>query len=370
MNAFSMLLRRSQPAVHTADTSNLPSSRVMRSGFGTWLRRHRLRSALSLAAVAAMFAPGFAWAVPACVYNDAFNGPLNITMAVSGTYTVPRDMPVGTVIYSYPTQTPVGVTVLSCTETTGTYYVGSTTPPHGPQEATYKTYPTNIPGIGVRFMNPNNGSFYPQTSSYTQNGWWSAISATHEYVLQFVKVAPVTGSGIVQAADITAFTGQLNSNSGLWTYLNWIPAGSVQFINGTCITPDVAVDLGQHPKTEFTGVNAKTALVPFTIKLNSCPAGMTSIKYRIDPATTVQIPAQSVVALDATSTATGVGIQLLDGAGAVHPLGSGTDRLFSGYNPATGGDYTIPLQARYYQTSTSVTSGHANTTMTFTMTYQ
>jgi len=354
----------------------------MRSGFGTWLRRRRLRSALSLAAVAVMFAPGFAWAAPPeCVYNIDGLTPYTSTMAFSGTYAVPRDMPVGTVIYTYSAEiwpmTPSNA-FLSCKGTSGTASIAFLSAPHGPQEATYKTFPTNIPGIGVRFINPANGRLYPVTDPVSYGGasdpnpstGWTALFFGHGYDIQFVKVAPVTGSGIVQGTDVPSWQLQYNLTAGYFTPWTWVGGGSVQFVSGTCITPDVAVDLGQHPKTEFTGVNAKTALVPFTIKLNSCPAGMTSIKYRIDPATTVQIPAQSVVALDATSTATGVGIQLLDGAGAVHPLGSGTDRLFSGYNPATGGDYTIPLQARYYQTSPSVTSGHANTTMTFTMTYQ
>jgi major type 1 subunit fimbrin (pilin) len=141
------------------------------------------------------------------------------------------------------------------------------------------------------------------------------------------------------------------------------------FVVASCITPDILVDLGRHQSNEFTGINATTPMVDFDIKLNSCPAGMNFIKYRIDPVTTATIPAQSVVALDATSTATGVGVQLLDGAGAVHPLGAGTDRTFGGYNPTTGGSYTIPLKARYYQTSPGVTPGQANTTMMFTMTY-
>ena len=105
--------------------------------------------------------------------------------------------------------------------------------------------------------------------------------------------------------------------------------------------------------------------------LNSCPAGMNTVQYRIDPVTSVLNSAQSVVALDnsaSTSSATGVGVQLLDGNGAVFPLS--TYKTFAGYDKTNGGSYTIPFKARYYQTATRVTPGAANTSMTFTMLYQ
>jgi major type 1 subunit fimbrin (pilin) len=96
---------------------------------------------------------------------------------------------------------------------------------------------------------------------------------------------------------------------------------------------------------------------------------LNSITYRIDPVTAVVNAAKSVVALDASSSATGVGVQLLDGTGT-QPFPLQTWTTFTGYDAATGGDYTIPLNARYYQTAATVTTGMANSSMTFTMQYQ
>jgi major type 1 subunit fimbrin (pilin) len=74
------------------------------------------------------------------------------------------------------------------------------------------------------------------------------------------------------------------------------------------------------------------------------------------------------VALDGSSGATGIGVQLLDNSGNPFPLGS--PQTFNGYNSSTGGAYAISLKARYYQTGSSIGPGLANTVMTFLMNYQ
>ncbi|RDI99213.1 type 1 fimbrial protein [Dyella solisilvae] len=144
---------------------------------------------------------------------------------------------------------------------------------------------------------------------------------------------------------------------------------SAAIVPRACTTPNVVVRLGKHMQSEFMGEGYTTAAVRFQIDLNNCPAGMTSIAYRIDAATTVLDATQSVVALDGSSSATGVGVQLLDGSGTTSfPLGRAVN--FEGYDPHAGGSYSIPLKARYYQTGSSVGVGPANTSMTFTMIYE
>ena len=136
----------------------------------------------------------------------------------------------------------------------------------------------------------------------------------------------------------------------------------------SCVTPDVMVPMGTHSASELTGLNTFTSAASFNVSLNSCPAGMNTVQYEIQPSTAVIDRSQSVVALDSSSTATGVGVQLLDGTGAVFPLS--TRVTFSGYNQSTGGSYTIPFQARCYQTADTVGPGRANTSMALVMTYQ
>lgn len=129
--------------------------------------------------------------------------------------------------------------------------------------------------------------------------------------------------------------------------------------------------MGQHKTSEFTGTGKSTKSVNFNINLDNCPGGLgntgPAIQYRLDPTSAVLVSSQSVVAV-ASGGATGLGLQLLDGNGVALPLS--TYKAFNGYSGATGGSYTIPLQARYYQTAAAVTPGPANAAITLTMLYQ
>jgi len=112
----------------------------------------------------------------------------------------------------------------------------------------------------------------------------------------------------------------------------------------------------------------KPAPVPFNIAINNCPAGVRSIQYMLTPNTASL--GNGVVSLDAgvAPVATGVGIQLLDGAG--NPVSYNVAVPVSGVTSGTGGSYTVPLKATYFQTAASLQSGSANTSFTFTIIYQ
>lgn len=310
-----------------------------------------------------MGAPASAWA--GC-FGTGLTSPEIGTIQLTGTVVVPRDVPVGTELarFRWTNPFPRDIQMASCEP--GPYSVEMAVPVAPYTPATSGVYPTNVAGVGVQ-VTTTGGRVFPQIVNGDAGpvgaGLYNGGSGVY-YI--FVKTGPVAG-GEVTGVDVPTVT---------QTYLPSAPifrvsgAGSITFTAASCVTPDVVVDLGHHLKNEFTGAGHTTANVDFNLQLNSCPAGMTSIKYRIDPVTTVQLPAQSVVALDGTSTASGVGVQLLTASGGAHPLGPGTDQVFTSYSPTTGGSYTIPLKARYYQTGASVTPGLANTTMMFTMTYQ
>jgi major type 1 subunit fimbrin (pilin) len=248
---------------------------------------------------------------------------------------------------------------------------------------------TTIPGVGVamgaRIYTGCNGGWSPW-SDVLPNGA-SALCGPHSggasgrtlnlgyaFQMAFIKTGPVTGGTLAaqQVAEAQKSCGWGNGGCGADPPHVRIQMSRTSFVPLACVTPDVTVDLGVHGKTVFSGIGSSTAPVDFVIRLDDCPAGLgrmgPAIQYRIDPTNTVLDGANAVVALDAGSSASGVGIQLLDGAGAVFPLS--TDQAFGSYDRATGGSYTIPFMARYYQTGTSVGAGTANGAMTFTMTYQ
>jgi major type 1 subunit fimbrin (pilin) len=192
----------------------------------------------------------------------------------------------------------------------------------------------------------------------------------------FIKIGPVTGGtinlpGVVAQAGVSVTTTPnplTNYAMAPQQIANVTLVGGPTFAPVACATPNVTVPLGTHANTEFSGVGPiSTAPASFNISLNNCPAGINNVQYEIDAVTTILDANQSVVALDSASTARGVGVQLLDANGNAMPIG--TQQTLAGYNPA-GGNYTIPLKARYYQTTAPVLAGTANTVMTFTMNYQ
>ena len=132
----------------------------------------------------------------------------------------------------------------------------------------------------------------------------------------------------------------------------------------TCSTRDVQVNMGRVARSDFNGVNGP--LRSFAINLN-CPANMNKVTVRVDP-NTAEIGNQGIVALDAQSSAAGVGVQLLTGSGAAFPLRTAVP--VSQYNPAQTGSFDIPLQVRYVQVGGAISAGTANTTMMFTLTYE
>lgn len=136
-----------------------------------------------------------------------------------------------------------------------------------------------------------------------------------------------------------------------------------------CATPDVTVNMGKPMRSQFTGVGYTTPAVAFDVSINACPAGrLTKIQYQFIPVNAVIDANNGLLALDSTSSATGIALQLKDGSDA--PLKFNTLYTLTGYNSAAGGSYKVPLKAAYRQTAPTVTSGSANAALTFTMTYQ
>ncbi|HEY0506072.1 MAG TPA: fimbrial protein [Lysobacter sp.] len=320
----------------------------------------------------------------------------------SGTYALPRDLSSNTLVVPWSDWYVGGEAVWQCNNTgTGGGYDGAATWMQGLTETgqmyadggtTFPIFATNVPGIGMVVGGSSKGPsgwhsdlggrpYGISVTSYPKRqGAWLG-GGTNAFGFR-IRVAFVTlgrpSAGTVAFAGAVGTTGMGTTQPSPDNVFQYGPAqtapitlvGGPTFVLLSCETPDVSVDLRQHQLSSFTGPATTTPAVDFSVKLNNCPAGMNAIKYRIDPATTVVDATQSVVALDATSTATGIGVQLLNGAGTPHPLGTGTDQLIPAYSPTTGGSYTIPLKARYYQTDPSVTPGLANTLMTFTLTYQ
>ena len=331
-------------------------------------------------------------------------GPYTISVNLPSSVSVPRDAPVGSLLTPW-SSTAATTNYWTCSangEWVGVDAHLANAFPYGssgyttsgtsgaPSSSTFTVYNTSVPGVGIAIANRIYNSFHdtiwtaagnpPGGWMDTVSGWhglgWSASTGTKTLGAQ-VSVALIKTGTVSQGGNIPALSvvetgagnmGSWNAPSGTAAQLATFKTTPVQIIALACTTPDVVVPLGSHSPNEMASIGATTQPVSFKIALNSCPGGMNAIQYRIDPATTVVNSAQSVVALNSGSSASGVAVQLLNSAGtAAFPLSS--YQVFSGYSKSTGGSYTIPFMARYYRTG-AISPGTANTSMTFTMQYQ
>jgi major type 1 subunit fimbrin (pilin) len=305
----------------------------------------------------------------------------------TGTYVVPRDTPVGSLLTpftSFPTGVPYS-NLWTCTEPGGVWagpaahvvgltYAGMTyTAVTG---VPYWVYQTNVEGVGlvVGVQNMLANQWFPpgwgMTTLWHRGNLVNNLSGNQPYgasaAFAYVKTGRINGGTVNMSGIVGELAMMIDGfpNEGI---ISIMVSGAATFVSAACTTPDVTVNMGRHKASEFSGPGSYASSTPFEIALNNCPAGMNSIKYSVDATTTILDPTQSVVALNGSSTATGIGIQLLDKAGNPFPLGTVID--FSDYNGSTGGTYRIPLKARFYETGPVVGAGSATAEMTFTMTY-
>lgn len=185
-----------------------------------------------------------------------------------------------------------------------------------------------------------------------------------------IEAGTVIGGVMLEAASITA--PRYTEYGGVYTVATsgrkTFTMNSIAVNVAACSTANVTVDLGSHKQSRFTGVGSTTPAVAFNVGLSSCPAGLNAIQYQFIPLTAALDNSNGVLALSADSTATGIGVQVKDRNG--NPLKFNTQYTLASYNKATGGTYSIPLTASYYQTSSPVKPGTANSLLTFTMSYQ
>ncbi len=330
-------------------------------------------------ALLALLGSTSSWAAATCSQSVA-----TVTVSPPTSITVPRDAANGASLtgwFSSEAVTDWYTCIATAATGTGTGFqmlrpsAGQTTAVEG---VTYEVFATGVDGIGVIVSARTyaNGCgwepFAPVNANWTGWGCNSQGTVTNGGQLRamFVKTGPIPAGYVpptlfaVAASVSNVFTTNLVPDPAL--QIRFVTTG-LNVTSLACATPDVDVYLGSHRSSIFTGINSASPAATFDISLNNCPAGLSAIHYQIDAVTSVVDAANAVVNLDASSSAAGVGVQLLDGEG--NPLPLGTKRPLTGYNGATGGSFKIPLRARYRQTAGTITPGSANTAMTFTIDY-
>lgn len=289
------------------------------------------------------------------------------TLTLPATIAVPRDAPMGRVLYDSGAIT-AGPSSVNCTGggTMTNGYATAMTPVAGYADV----YQSGVAGIGVKVAFANymgapdmniQAIGWPATSNSLPSGSKN-YGPMGRYDVQLILVGPVTPGRTTLPSALARIV-----YAGL-TVSQLQSAGNTTITVISCTTPDVTVPMGTYKAAAFSGKGSTSSPVGFNLSLNNCPAGMTSIQYQLSAPGGVIDAANGVVALSSDSTAQGIGLKVMNSAGTA--MNYNTQYPMTSYVSATGGSYTIPLKAAYYQTGTTVSPGSANALLTFTMTYQ
>ncbi|EOS95795.1 type 1 fimbrial protein [Erwinia tracheiphila] len=261
-------------------------------------------------------------------------------------------------------------------------------------------YQTDIPGIGMAIYAYGNTHYTvpfnylltgTSNNNYTQ-GWIPHSGIEFDVVL--IKTGVII-PGRVGGENLPGINYNLHADDGLSLYLGSLKfSGSINIISKTCTTPDIIVPMGDYEIVRtFTHPGSYSSWQDASIKLIDCPRfhGMirashavepgnqqqegkisNSIQLTLSPNTSVINSAQGIFGVKSgTNSASGVGLQLAWGKqGDPSPrlvnFGESQQYLL----PDDGStQISLPLLARYIQTSPQVTPGKADATVTFTIYY-
>lgn len=236
-------------------------------------------------------------------------------------------------------------------------------------------YKTNVEGIGIKVWDDFSGTvvvengikawYQPEggaSDSYTGNAWLISLKA------QYYIIGPVATGAVVPEISVEAWanTAATTVNGGLY---NKLTIGGSTAINAlACETPDISVNLKKQDGDALRTIGATAPTTPFTFRMNDCGPDMASVSYTFKPAPGVSLEgsgADQYLTLDSSSTASGVGIQMLYENETNVPFNTKTQ--FTDYTGA--GSYTIPMKARFIRTG-KITGGSARTVVEFEMLYE
>ncbi len=211
-------------------------------------------------------------------------------------------------------------------------------------------YSTNLKGIGYRIW---------QGETLLTGDERPILQAQERKPLRIQLVK--TASGVTGIGTLTGGTyGSLMAANGTTIALNMSPV-FVSATTCTLTTPDIYVTLNIINSNHFTAVGKTGGDTPFAIAM-TCDDS-TRVAITLTGTSATDLADQGVLAPQ-TGTTTGIGIQVLFDNQPI-PLG---EELVLPDLPS--GAVSLPFQARYYQTTDSISAGWLTATASFVFTYQ
>ncbi|WP_201164211.1 MULTISPECIES: fimbrial protein [unclassified Pseudomonas] len=334
-------------------------------------------------------------ALAECFWEDSKSGHMEFNLRL-GTYWIPRDAPVGTVIgtlnQASNLRNEMGINLvcdyqgipLTVQLQATTPIVSDPVPPVGGEDLTGRILQTGVDGVGIHIRLQE-----PYMKGISPNFWrpvtWDSIpyqgraehstAPTGIYARRLKAQITLIKTGPI-AAGPQAFNGkQLFSGvfSDVGNVLSYNLHGTVMQAQCTLTGNPVSADpvlLGDHDLSSFSGTGFTTAPTPFSITLNDCVTDSGSgvqayLNFDGVKGSTIIDKDRGLFSLTSSSTAQGIGIQLLHHDGSAVKLQQDVPVA-----PIATGQTRLDFQARYYQTQAAVKAGSAEGALSFTVSYR
>jgi len=160
-----------------------------------------------------------------------------------------------------------------------------------------------------------------------------------------------------QPADYNASTYRLKAN--------------IANVKAACTTRNVPVDLGTAHSGNLKQPGDHGPVKEFNLLFEKCPEYMHSIAYRFTPLPAGASVSNGILPLDAQSTASGVGVQVLNADGSTPLAFNNTFIPLSVYDPFNPLPvYEVPLKARIIRTSGALIGGSVHAAMRMVVRYK
>lgn len=326
------------------------------------------RIVLFFAVIAAM--PAYSWTASCSNYNASLGVDQRIVYASFGSQiVVPNSTPIGSVIAKY-THQPSGTNAGVCT-TTGTYGIAYRINLSSLSSLGGNIYNTNVAGIGIRVTSAT-GSLYSSGENYSDKTALSAntivVKDDDAFVIELIKTGSITPGTLSFIGNGMFLQVMLGAKNGEYSTVAVFLGSNPQIVQPACeaSTSNISVPLGKFRKSTMASIGATTSKQMFTIPITCSKSS--SIKITIGGSiATNTVATQGVLKLDDNvGAASGVGVQLLKSDG-VTPVTLGSE---IGYGTSSmAGEYNVSFYAGYYRTQNEISAGVANSTATFTITY-
>ncbi|UUT22196.1 fimbrial protein [Pseudomonas sp. T8] len=295
-------------------------------------------------------------------------GTRTVTLSVTPSESFDPSVPDGTVLYSSTAQGKEQPGVAYCSSSIGRIEyrgVGAV--------GRFNTYATSVSGVGIRIQYYFSG-WWPQ-GTWEGSTDYPMYAYTPSVKIELVKTGPITAGG-----RMTGLVGTFTALDHGMDFQRYVISGNLEIKprvpTCTVSTPTIAVGMGKVHVSAVADKGATNPDRPLEIRLQ-CSGGDAGAHTRMfmtlsdaaDPSNQ-----SSTLSLSRSSTASGVGIQILRGDDTLVSFGPDS-AVADNPNQWQVGEFgndqvSIPLKARYIPTGGVVGPGTADAAATFTMSYQ